>query len=319
MAQFCTSCGSLLGEGAAFCTKCGARVGATTEGASPSAPAPQAARQPSPPSVSASPANTAASAAPSGKPGSMLIKVVLAVIVFGVVSVLGATIYVGYRVKKKADEVRQAYKSNDMEKLAAALGKSAGTAGNSGSSSNSNEPSGKPFASRNVCALVSLADVTEAVGAPIERAEPLTDGCQWFANPEALKQKGQGNIKNSFQKLNKQEPASFEQAQRTMEGLVKGVGALATASGPVLSVSVTWDNADQEELALKTAMRMMDPGVPGGDLEPIAGLGDRAYMGPVGSMLYVRKGQTWMALDLRQSPGSREQAIAFSRKLLAKL
>ena len=35
---------------------------------------------------------------------------------------MGSCAYIGYRAKKKADEISQAYKSNDLNKLAGALG-----------------------------------------------------------------------------------------------------------------------------------------------------------------------------------------------------
>ena len=35
---------------------------------------------------------------------------------------MGSCVYIGYRAKKKADEIQQAYKSNDLNKLAGALG-----------------------------------------------------------------------------------------------------------------------------------------------------------------------------------------------------
>jgi len=60
-------------------------------------------------------------------------------------------------------------------------------------------------------------------------------------------------------------------------------------------------------------------GVPGGKLEPVEGLGDHAYMGPMGSLLYARKGAVWLELDLRTFPGSREQAIQIAERLLSKM
>ncbi len=39
-----------------------------------------------------------------------------------VLAVMGSCAYIGYRAKKKADEISQAYKSNDLNKLAGALG-----------------------------------------------------------------------------------------------------------------------------------------------------------------------------------------------------
>ncbi len=39
-----------------------------------------------------------------------------------VLAVMGSCVYIGYRAKKKADEIQQAYKANDLNKLAGALG-----------------------------------------------------------------------------------------------------------------------------------------------------------------------------------------------------
>jgi outer membrane protein OmpA-like peptidoglycan-associated protein len=56
---------------------------------------------------------------------------------------MGSCVYIGYRAKKKADEIRQAYKSNDLNKLAGALGagSSKGSSqGPSGSGSSNSAP-----------------------------------------------------------------------------------------------------------------------------------------------------------------------------------
>ena len=46
---------------------------------------------------------------------------------------MGSCVYIGYRAKKKADEIQQAYKANDLNKLAGALGvgNSSGASGSS--------------------------------------------------------------------------------------------------------------------------------------------------------------------------------------------
>jgi outer membrane protein OmpA-like peptidoglycan-associated protein len=51
-----------------------------------------------------------------------------------ILAVMGSCVYIGYRAKKKADEIQQAYKSNDLNKLAGALG--VGSSNRDGSSSN---------------------------------------------------------------------------------------------------------------------------------------------------------------------------------------
>src|SRR5579859_5093649 len=106
MAHFCAKCGAPVNEGAAFCAKCGARVEAPA-----SSPAPSAVPPSPPPAAAPSPA--APSPAPGKKSGSLFLKVVVAILAFiALVSVLviGSCFYIGYRIKKKADEVQQANK-----------------------------------------------------------------------------------------------------------------------------------------------------------------------------------------------------------------
>ena len=78
-------------------------------------------------------------AQPAAQGSSVLVKVLVAFLVFIlliVLAVMGSCVYIGYRAKKKADEIRQAYKSNDLNKLAGALGarSSKGATGSQGSS-----------------------------------------------------------------------------------------------------------------------------------------------------------------------------------------
>ncbi len=83
MAGFCTQCGAALEEAAEFCGQCGAR---------------QETRAPAP----ASP-----SSAPAQKSGSPFLKIVAAVLgFFALVTVIGigSCVYLGYRVKQKAEQ-----------------------------------------------------------------------------------------------------------------------------------------------------------------------------------------------------------------------
>ncbi|HYK49654.1 MAG TPA: zinc ribbon domain-containing protein, partial [Terriglobales bacterium] len=135
---FCRQCGSPVGD-VKFCSKCGAAV-LTVPGTTPVSPA---APPPAPiaPSVSALPQQ-----APS-QGSSVLVKVLVAFLVFVllvILAVTGSCVYIGYRAKKKADEIQQAYKTNDLNKLAGALGvgskregSSSSGAGSSGSGSSS--------------------------------------------------------------------------------------------------------------------------------------------------------------------------------------
>jgi outer membrane protein OmpA-like peptidoglycan-associated protein len=64
----------------------------------------------------------------------------LVFILLVILAVMGSCVYIGYRAKKKADEIQQAYKSNDLNKLAGALG--VGSSKRDGSSPSSDSGAG---------------------------------------------------------------------------------------------------------------------------------------------------------------------------------
>jgi hypothetical protein len=95
MAQFCTKCGAPMGEGMTFCTSCGAQAAAPPAAATPAGPA----------ATGAAPAV----AAPAGKSGSPILKIILvvvAVLIFFTLLGVGACVYSIYRIKQKANELR---------------------------------------------------------------------------------------------------------------------------------------------------------------------------------------------------------------------
>ncbi len=130
---FCGRCGAMVGA-ANFCDKCGARL-PQSAAAAPLIQPP--ALPPSAPAVYQPAAQPAAPPVTQG--GSVIVKVLVGFLVFIlliVLAVMGSCVYIGYRAKKKADEISQAYKSNDLNKLAGALG-AGSSKGASGSSSGS--------------------------------------------------------------------------------------------------------------------------------------------------------------------------------------
>lgn len=105
MPKFCTKCGSLVEEELKFCPKCGMQL---TE---PPGPA-QA------PTLTAS-APTPAVAPATQKKSSPVVKIILAmvgVLVLITIVLTAGMIYVGYRVKKKADEFKQTFKMDQSGK-----------------------------------------------------------------------------------------------------------------------------------------------------------------------------------------------------------
>ena len=139
---FCAQCGSAVGA-VQFCSKCGARLPAAA-GTVP-APLPSSPTQPPRPLTPAPNPPVVQPLAQGG--GNVLMKVLVGFLVFIlliVLSVMGSCVYIGYRAKKKADEIQQAYKANDLNKLAGALGvgNSSGASGSSRGTSSGKSDSG---------------------------------------------------------------------------------------------------------------------------------------------------------------------------------
>jgi len=100
MAQFCTKCGTPLGEGMSFCTNCGVTVGAPP---APLAPPPIAA---APAAVGAAPAGVA----PVAKSGGPLLKIVLIVLaVFVLIGLLGvgSCVFFAYRTRQRLNQFKR--------------------------------------------------------------------------------------------------------------------------------------------------------------------------------------------------------------------
>jgi len=118
--MFCQKCGAKAEEGVRFCPKCGNALGAAAgSGAAPAA-APAAA-------ASSAGGGAAAGGKKSGCGPALMIG--LGVFALLAIIVIAGVVYVGYRAKKKVDEVQSALKTNDMEKMAEALGAKAAKAG----------------------------------------------------------------------------------------------------------------------------------------------------------------------------------------------
>jgi outer membrane protein OmpA-like peptidoglycan-associated protein len=138
---FCGQCGSPVGAGN-FCDKCGARLAhAPATAATP--PVQPAAQPPLPPAPTPQPV-----APPAAQGSNSLTKYLVGCLVFIlliVLAALGSCAYIGYRAKKKADEISQAYKSNDLNKLAGALGAGSSKSGGQGSGGSSSSSTSAPL------------------------------------------------------------------------------------------------------------------------------------------------------------------------------
>lgn len=134
MGAFCVSCGGKLDPGAKFCAQCGQTV------APASAPATQ------PAAVASAPA-----AAKGGSGASKIIFAVLGIFTFFVLAAAGSCFYIGYRVRKRAQEF-----SHNMGLNA------------------------KPYqGDRTACRLATKAEVAAAFHAPVVSVENSGSTCTY--------------------------------------------------------------------------------------------------------------------------------------------
>jgi len=169
---------------------------------------------------------------------------------------------------------------------------------------------------QDLCALLSAKEIEEIAGVPLERAEKKPNGCDWYANAAAQQQKGTDTARGTLANLMKEEPKSAQEGVKSRENLLKGIGSAVAPNKPLFAVIVQRENADQGEMMLKGTVAMNGGGAPGGGLEPVEGLGDRAFIGAMGALFYVRKGPALITLG---GMGTREQTIALARRIVPRI
>jgi hypothetical protein len=170
---------------------------------------------------------------------------------------------------------------------------------------------------KDVCALISPKEIETITGLPIERTAPMPNGCEWYANPEAQRQRGVDTARKTFEKLNTHEPASASDAAQSMQSLLRGVSGAVAPNKALFGVSVQWENGDQAETLIKGTVAMSGGGQSGGGLERVDGVGDRAFMGAMGAIFYARKGPAFIQFGV--GLGNRDQAIALARLVVARI
>lgn len=169
---------------------------------------------------------------------------------------------------------------------------------------------------RDICGLLSAGEILEITGVAVERVEKKPNGCEWYASAAAQQQKGADTARTTLEKMNKEEPKSAGELTHTMENLLKGVGGAVAPDKPLFAVIVQREDADVGEAMLKGTVAINGAGTPGGALEPVEGLGDRAFIGAMGMLFYARKGP---ALITFGGMGTREQTIALARKIVPRI
>jgi hypothetical protein len=93
--------------------------------------------------------------------------------------------------------------------------------------------------------------------------------------------------------------------------------SLAAGNNQVLAVQVTWEGGAMGMKLAEMALKGIGGNV--GGFQPVAGIGDEAYVGPMGSTLMFRKGDIMVNLDLRTVGNNVDAAKAIAQKIIARL
>jgi hypothetical protein len=207
MGAFCVSCGGKLDPGAKFCAQCGQTVGQP----STSVPAPSA-------------APAAIAPAKGGGSAAKIIFAILGVLTFFVLLAAGSCFYIGYRIKKRANEFSQNMGLN-----------------------------AKPYqGSRDACRLATKAEVANAFRTSVASVENDGSTCTYDLG---------GSRRVAI--------------QATWEG---GIMLMKLSHGAMKSIAAGMDT-----------------------FTPVAGVGDEAYVEPMGSGIMMRKGDVMVHIDLRMA------------------
>src|SRR5262249_32675341 len=113
------------------------------------------------------------------------------------------------------------------------------------------------------------------------------------------------------------EPKTADEGVRSMENMLKGLTGAAAPNRPFFGVTVEWERGAEAEATMKGTIAAVGGGMPGGKLEPVEGLGDRASWGQAGMFLYVRKGSAFLTVGM--NAGTREQAIELAKIIVPRL
>lgn len=263
----------------AFCPNCGRPLGKPTPSPDPSATA-------------------VSSTLPPATSGSgLLFSVVGSLIVLGLIAAMAA-MYVGHKVKQVASEYGVNLSSRSRERIGAAH-------------------------SYDACALLSKDEAAEILGTEIAHVKPgdrgIVSRCEFY--PAKASDEDISGAVDRLKQLGNQ-PDSPQKNGEVQDALTKMArGAITDPSSPILTIAVDGRSGRSNMTSFAGAYRIISGVTKGSGIkaaEDLSGIGDRAVLGGVGNMMFL-KGDTSVELDGPAVLGSKDKAIALARRIAARL
>ena len=214
--------------------------------------------------------------------------------------------YVYYRVREKVHEVER----------------STGITLPSHNDGDTNRDTG--VAKRDSCSLLTKQEAASIFGVSFTRVEADVNArgeevaCAYWAKPAAAADvAARIQAMRGAQEQRSGDGKPSEETKELMKSMVAALGDVNGGPRPAsLNFSVARGDGETVYNAYRVANSLMR--MPGGGDE-LAGLGDDAVLGPMDSMLAVRKGDKALLMGLQTLPVGRAKAIAAARVILDRL
>ncbi len=176
------------------------------------------------------------------------------------------------------------------------------------------------------CRLLSVAELQQVLGVPIEKSAEIVEGsdpgCAYYTNQAAvakLQKAATEQARRHAAASNKpgapgDNPLALLKETNQMEGIVKGLGlSNVDSSGKVFSFTIQRNFGSESW----SGMRLVESAVPG--FEDVSGVGDHAMIGAFGHAFYTVKGDTMIRMDTSLLPDTRTRGTLIGKKILGRL
>lgn len=279
MPAFCGTCGTAVEDNSKFCAKCGAPTGGTARVARSTSPL--------------------AAPVPSAKGMSALAKLGIAAVVIIFVGggvTLGGMYYAAHRVSDKFHDAVS-------EKVDA--------------TASSQKSSSSPNSLGNVCRYLSKEAVGAAIGVEVVRAEPVDNGCNFYAKGD------QPEMTAKHMSAMMAAKGADAQTQKMIQGITGALGKsfqsdkqdAGDGSGTVVVFNFSIDTNGVEQMSLnRKAMQR----VGGATVQDMPGVGDEAFVTGDG-IIIARKGDKLIRVMYMTCPCGTPAVEPLVQKLAAAL
>jgi hypothetical protein len=240
-----------------------------------------------------SPQTVAAPAAARAKPGSPILKIVLVSVALVALLGVGGVVGAFYYVKGKVQEIAHSDTvSNLRDAVSSAAHAQRTHAG---------------------CDVLSKESAAEILNTPVVRVEgneagDLKEFCNYWSQPKTITKKSPEPQDDDRPDANSKD---LQATLKDLENLAKNASASANGNTPLLSVQVFRGTAKVGLLSVKAASF-----VAGQQQRSVEGPWDEAYFGPSDALLFIRKGDNGVMLDLHGLPQAREKGLTLAKAMV---